>query len=263
MTPLKAGTATLTLKTADGSKSASCTVTVTAPISVTGVSLNTTTLNIALGADIVYLQATVAPSNATNKFVTWVATPAGIVTVDSGGGITTVNVGTAIVSATTFDGNKTATCLVTVTPTVHVSSISISPPTLSLAVGGFSGSLHASFSPANSTNQNATWTSSDPSIASIGYYYHDTYSGGSYAYINPVSAGTATITATSVDGGKTATATVTVTAPVAVTGISLSQTSISTYVGGYAYLNAYITPSNATNQNMQWTTSDSTVESFN
>jgi len=83
-------------------------------VSVTGVTLNKTTLNLAVGGTET-LTATVAPANATNKAVTWSSSNTAVATV-SGGTATGVSAGTATITVTTVDGNKTAQCVVTVTP---------------------------------------------------------------------------------------------------------------------------------------------------
>ncbi len=93
------------------------TVTVSA-VSVTGVTLNKTSLTLKEG-DKATLTATVSPSNAGNRGVSWSVAPEGIVTVVNGV-VTTVAPGMATVTVTTDDGGKTATCAVTVNPVINV-----------------------------------------------------------------------------------------------------------------------------------------------
>lgn len=85
----------------------------TAPVAVTGVTLNKTNTSILVGANET-LTATVAPTTATNKAVTWTTSDATIATVTNGK-VTGVKAGTATITVKTTDGNKTATCAVTVT----------------------------------------------------------------------------------------------------------------------------------------------------
>ena len=85
----------------------------TTPGSVSGVTLDKTTLSLSVGAS-EHLTATVAPSNATNKNVTWSSSNNSVATV-SNGTVTGHSVGSATITVTTVDGNKTATCDVTVT----------------------------------------------------------------------------------------------------------------------------------------------------
>jgi uncharacterized protein YjdB len=256
--PVGVGNATVTVKTADGTKSASCSFTVTPPVAVTGVSLSTTTLGIALGASTQYLSPTIAPSNATNTFVTWSSSTPAVATIDANGAIAPVALGYTVVTVTTLDGNKTATCLVNVTPPVAVSGVSISPASVSMAVTSGGQSVTATLAPTNATNQKITWSSSDTSVATVTNY------GSAYAYITPVgTGGPITITATTADGGKAATCTVTVTAPVAVSTISLIPTTLALSVGGSTgWISSSISPSSATNQNVTWSTDNSAVASI-
>jgi uncharacterized protein YjdB len=111
------GTATITVTTEDGSKTASCTVTVQ-NVAVTGVSLDKSTLTLVVGS-YATLTATVLPENATNKNVSWKTSNQSVVSVSSGGanggGVIYANaVGTATITVTTQDGSKKATCTVTV-----------------------------------------------------------------------------------------------------------------------------------------------------
>ena len=112
------GTTTITAEAHNGKK-ATCTVTVNEPaqevIEVTSVSLNKTSLTLEIGASET-LTATVLPSNATDKSVTWTSSAQSVATV-ANGKITAVGSGTATITATTSNG-KTATCMVTVNAAV-------------------------------------------------------------------------------------------------------------------------------------------------
>ena len=111
VTAVSAGTATITVTTEDGDKTATCTVTVTVP--VTGVTLNKTSTSLYVG-DTETLTATVEPSDATNKNVTWESSNTSVAAVDATGKVTAIGAGTATITVTTEDGAKTATCTVTV-----------------------------------------------------------------------------------------------------------------------------------------------------
>lgn len=96
-----------------GGKTTTIPITVKA-VAVTGVSLNKNSTSIQVGSSET-LTATVAPSNATNKNVTWTSSDSSVATVNTSGKVTAVKEGTAIITVTTQDSNKTATCTVTVT----------------------------------------------------------------------------------------------------------------------------------------------------
>ena len=201
-TPTTAGTSTFTVKAANDygsdSKELSIIIDEQTDVPVTGVSLNTSTLNLIEGGTDT-LTATVEPNNATNRNVTWSSDNPSVATVNNGV-VSAVSEGTATITVTTADGGKTATCAVTVTAApVPVSGVKLNKSETALTVGD-TETLTATVAPANATNQNVTWASSDPSVATV----------DAAGKVTAVAPGTATITATTVDGGFTATCTVTV-----------------------------------------------------
>ncbi len=114
VTAVSAGSAVITVTTADGNKTAFCTVTVAEPtISVTGVTLNKNSMSLNTGCS-EQLTATITPSNADDKSVTWTSSDPAVATVDINGNVTAVSAGSAVITVTTADGNKTASCTVTV-----------------------------------------------------------------------------------------------------------------------------------------------------
>ena len=120
VTALKEGTATITVTTEDGSKTATCAVTVTAAtVPVTGVTLSQTQASLYYNRtpNTLTLTATVAPDNATNRAVTWASSNPSVAKVENGV-VTALACGTAVITATTQDGNHTATCAVTVRPDI-------------------------------------------------------------------------------------------------------------------------------------------------
>ena len=239
-TAKKAGTVTITAKSNNG-KTATCKVTITANVVVTGISLNKTSTTIVVGNSET-LTATISPSNATNKTITWTSSDTSIATV-SNGKITAKKAGTATITAKSNNG-KTATCKVTVS-NVAVTGISLNKTSTTLVVGQ-SETLTATISPSNATNKTVTWSSSDTSVATV-----------SNGKVTAKKTGTATITAKS-NNGKTATCKVTV-SNVAVTGISLNKTSTTLVVGQSETLTATISPSNATNKTVTWSSSNTNI----
>ncbi|MBR0300811.1 MAG: Ig-like domain-containing protein [Bacteroidales bacterium] len=112
LTAVGIGTATVTVTTEDGGYTGSCSVTVTG-ISVESVSLDHTILTIAKDAT-AQLTATVLPENASNPAVTWSSSDETIATVSEDGIVTGIKAGSATITVTTEDGNKTTSCQVTV-----------------------------------------------------------------------------------------------------------------------------------------------------
>ena len=109
------GTATITATAQDGSgKKGYCTITVNAPIRVTGVEVCPTSLTLNVG-DIEYLCASITPSNATNQTVTWCSSNENVATVGLyTGKVTAKKAGTTTITATTADGGYSASCTVKV-----------------------------------------------------------------------------------------------------------------------------------------------------
>ena len=113
VTGLASGTATITATAKDGSGvSGSCIVTVR-EIDVASVVLDKTSLSLEAG-ETALLVATVEPDSATDKSVTWSSSDDSVVSVDAAGKVTAVSAGTATVTVTTNNGNRTAICSVKV-----------------------------------------------------------------------------------------------------------------------------------------------------
>ncbi len=156
-------------------------------VPATGISLNQTTLSFTAANQTATLTATVTPSNATNKSVTWTSSNTSVATVSSSGVVTAKANGTATITAKTADGtNLTATCTVTVAIPKNVSSLTIS----SIDAVTYNGLAHT---PAVTVKDgNTTLTEGTDYTVS---------------YSNNINAGTATVTITG-KGNYTGTKTV-------------------------------------------------------
>ena len=135
--------------------------------------------------------------------------------------------------------------------TVAVTGVSVSPTTATVGLGS-TQQLSATLAPANATNQNVTWTSSNTAVATV----------NASGLVSAVSAGTTTITVKTVDGNKTATSAITV-AAIPVASVSVSPTTASLYAGNTQQLSATIAPANATNKTVTWSSSNTAVATVN
>lgn len=106
------GEAVITVTTVDGNKTSMCKVKVIQP--VTGITLNTTSSTSIKKGQKISVTATVQPSNATNKVVTFSSSNTSVATVDNSGVITAINIGDAIITATETTSGKTAQIDITV-----------------------------------------------------------------------------------------------------------------------------------------------------
>ena len=195
---LKPGTATVTA-TAEG-KSGTCAVTVKAKaVNVTEVTLDRTELTLTEG-EAETLTATVRPDNADNRKVTWSSDKTEIATVDGAGKVTAVKAGEAVVTVTTEDGGKTASCKVTVkAKVVPVTGVDVKPWSVTIGANGTT-KLTCTVAPSNATNRNVRWESDNPSVATV----------DSDGNVRAVSAGVAKVSAVTEDGGFRSGCTVTV-----------------------------------------------------
>lgn len=115
VTAIAEGDVDITVTTDEGPFSAVCKLTVTpfVAVDVTGVELDKTNLLLVVqGSEL--LTATVAPDDATNSAVSWKSSNTSIADVNENGVVTAKSAGTASITVTTEDGNKTAICEVLV-----------------------------------------------------------------------------------------------------------------------------------------------------
>ena len=230
---LKAGTTTITAECSG--KKAECKVTVIIP--VTGISLDKSELTVAVGENAT-LKATITPSNATNNTITWTSSNADVATVDNGT-VRALKAGTTTVTAEC--SGKKAECKVTVI--VPVTSITLDKTELSIAIGE-SATLTATISPADATDQNITWTSSNTAIATV-----------ENGTVTGLKTGTVTIIAEC--GGKKAECVITVYIPV--DSVTLDKTEITMFVGTATTLSATVKPDNAKDKTVTWSSSNESV----
>ena len=241
---LQEGTCTVTVSA--GGKSAECVVTVSRNvIPVKEVILSETSLTLKEGESYT-LTATVTPADATERTVTWKSGNPDVATVSDEGKIEAVHTGICIITASA--GGKVSECMITVTSeTIAVEQITLSATSLSLKLGD-SRTLTATVIPSDATDSQVTWSSSDPSVATV----------SDQGEVTAVRAGNCTITATA--GGKSAACTVTVSAKeIPVERITLSSTSLSLKEGDSHRLTATVTPSDATDSQVTWSSSDPSV----
>ncbi len=150
-------------------------------------------------------------------------------------------------------GTLTQNGTVTGGVTYKVTGVSLDKTSLNLNPGK-EGTLTATITPSNATNQNVTWKSSDTKVATV-----------DNGLVTAVAEGTATITVTTTDGNFQDTCTVTVTQPAEtpVTSVTLDKTSLTLDVGGSDTLAATVKPDDATNKAVKWSSSNENVATVN
>jgi len=210
------------------------------------------------------LTATIQPADASVQSISWRTDDQSVATVTSSGYLIAKGVGKTTVTAWSDDrdgGFPKGSVEVTVEPYENkhtpVESVAIREGNQDLKVNDVKR-LTAVITPDNATNKNMTWASSKADIASV----------SANGLVKAHKAGEATVTVTTLDGAKTASVQIKVTAaavplpPVtSVTGVSLNKSSLTLPVGGKEVLTATVTPHNATNRNVTWSSSNEAVAS--
>ncbi|MEA4938066.1 MAG: Ig-like domain-containing protein [Christensenella sp.] len=229
-----------------------CSVTVNT-VAVDGISLSDTSITLYKGS-YKTIAAVVTPSGAADPAVTWSSSDTNIATVDSTGKITAKGLltgkdyGDCVITAQTSNSTVMATVNVHVLSAVLVTSLTLNKSDLALNVGD-EETLTVTGTPSNATNKTLLWTSSNKDVATV------TASGK----ITAAGKGTAVIKAEATDGsGKYVSCVVTVN-NIQVLNVSLDKSSFDLSEGDTAAIKATIYPTNATNQTLKWTSSNSSV----
>ena len=204
------------------------------------------------------LTATVSPTNATDKSVSWSISDMSIASIDNTGKVSALVNGTVIVTATALGGTGIEdTFAVTIsnqTDEIPVSSIIITTTQDHISDLGQSLSLNTQILPANATDQSLTWTSSNPNVATI----------STSGVVTSVNFGEVIITAEANDGSAVSVAqqieVISSSNFIPVTSITLSASSntINSF-GGTLVISPTISPADATDQSLIWTSSDNSV----
>lgn len=188
VTAVAAGTATITATSSNGI-TAVCIVTVVVPAN--NIYINEPDAIIGIG-EVKWFTASVSPTNAADAGVTWTSSHPHIATVDRYSGRVTgvMAPGAATITAQTANG-LTATRTVTVTQAANVPVTNITlNQTEATVTAGKTVQLVATVWPANATNRNVTWTSGNPSVATV----------SPNGLVTALTIGTTVITAASADG---------------------------------------------------------------
>lgn len=215
-------------------------------IPVTKITLNKTSAKLFIGKTVT-LTPTVQPSNATDQIVTWKSMNKNVATVNSKGVVTAKAAGTANIRCIAADGSEVmAVCKVTVTK--PVTKITLNKTSAKIFIGNKT-TLKATVSPSTATDKTVTWKSSNTKVATVNK---------TTGVVTAKAVGTATITCTASDGsGVKTTCKITVTKPV--TKIKLSTTGATLKVNKKLKLTATVAPSSATNKDVTWKSSDTSI----
>ncbi len=211
---------------------------------VTGVSLDQESLVMTEGDPAVRLTASVEPESATNKSVVWSSSDDAVASVNQNGEVQALLAGEADITATTVDGNHTASCHVIVNKKIIlVTQIRFERPNYELPVGSRM-KLTPIVEPENASDPTVTWESADAGVV-------DVDEGGEVVAVS-IGSGPVAITARTVDGsGVFGTCYVSVT-PIGVESVTVDPKELKLHVSETYNLKAIVLPDNATNKDVTW-----------
>ena len=235
-------------------------------VKVTGISLNKTSITNARVTEPIQLTATVSPSNASNKHVSWTSSNTEVATVDQNGKVTLWATGESVITATTASGGKKATCKITVPvakPTgLKIQGIGASTYTINNANAGnfwFGSTLkiNIAFTPSYATDRDVTWTTSNSNVLAL----DDVYMDGSASFICKGNGSTTLKVASKNYPNLYDVVQIIIDLHRLVTSVSLDRTSASIPVDGNFRLYATVAPSDADNKSVIWTSSNANIAS--
>ncbi|HMJ58527.1 MAG TPA: Ig-like domain-containing protein [Gemmatimonadales bacterium] len=244
------GTATITASSEGRNGTATITVT---NVPVATVSVSPATASLQVGQTV---QLTASPKDAggnplAGRVVTWTSSAPGVASVNGNGLVTSIAAGSATITATSEGHSGTAALTVTSPPPAPVASVTVSPATASLVVGG-TQQLTATLRDASGnvlTGRVVTWATSAAAVATVN---------GS-GLVTAGAAGSATITATSEGQSGTSAVTVTTPAPAPVASVTVSPATVNLGVAGTQQLTATLRDASGnvlTGRSVTWASSN-------
>lgn len=195
------------------------------------------------------IQCTVTPENATNKALSYSSSDKNVAEVYADGTVLAKKSGQTNITVTSKENELFTQTVQVSVKEIAVEGIRISAKKASIYKGDSLG-LDITYTPSNATERAVTWTSSNTSVLTV----------NASGQIKGVSVGTATITATSkIHNALTSSVTITVEEkpiipPVPVTSITLSHDGVG-YIGESGRVTAAVSPANATNKSLVWSSS--------
>ena len=206
-------------------------------------------LNLKLGGSS-QLIASVLPEKSNNQ-ISWSSTNSRVATVDSNGLVSAVGMGSATIIARTINDITYNVNVLVGNYSKELRSILVTTNYISLSVSN-SKQLAVAFTPADASNKNVFWTSSNPSVATV----------DKYGVVKAISPGSTIIKATSEDGGYTDTATIEVVNYdniIEEKSIAFDSSSYTVGIGSTKSLIPIITPSNATFKSVRFESSNPSI----
>ncbi len=254
VTAVTAGKVDIYAASTDGSgvESNHCVVTIKAAQSVESITISGAPENSTMerGGTLTLLAA-VLPENATNQAVVWSSSNDDVISVTQEGVITALNAGTATITATAKDGSEKSGLTEVITVVIPITNIAISGNSTELEVGE-EETLTCTLTPAETTDTDVEWKSSNTDVATI----------DQDGKVTAIKVGETTISVTSKnDSNQTASYILKVIAKtIKVSSVTLSEDQVIQYSNGAtATITATVKEDNADNKSLDWESSDNTI----
>ncbi len=191
------------------------------------------------------IQSSVLPSDVSDTSLIWTSSDPDVATVDAYGTITGLSAGKAVITASShLSAEVKAECHVTVKG-VPVESINLKYTEWSGHVGEYFY-LTGTVSPPNASNRVLTVSSSNPEVATIDNDFK----------VTALSVGECFITITATDGSDVSASCKVTVLPTLVESLSFEWEQKECIIGEYITNRAIISPDDATNPNLEWTSSN-------
>ncbi len=242
------GTATITAKSPDNTnKQDTCTVTVRQYVTAIDVSAAARTL---IRKDRLQLSAKVGPDTAYNKAFTWSSGNNSIATVDQNGVVTGVKAGKVTIYANASDGSGVKGVIELEVLPIEATSIKLDQNNLVVNTSGDKKQIQITGTvyPLDADDQDIVWSSSNKQIATV----------NQNGVVTGVKAGTCTITAAS-HGTPGIIASCNVTVKQLVNMLKMNDAAVKLDAGQTRQLNVSVSPADATDKSLQWTSSNTAV----
>ncbi|MDR1564458.1 MAG: Ig-like domain-containing protein [Oscillospiraceae bacterium] len=220
------------------------------PVAATSIAIKPSQAELEAG-ETLQLSTVLTPVYAVYPTVNWSVVSGSAVSVDNNGLVTALAKGVARVKVSTNDGSLSDEIEINVTQRIHPSGVTAAPKTLQLEVGE-AYDLTATVAPADADNKAVTWSSNNTGVVTVDNNGH----------IIAAGVGGATVTVTTVDGGKTDTVSIDVVKRTLTVLINGGAASVSVEDGSTTSLTAAVTPSTY-GTGLTWTSSDLTIAEVN
>lgn len=215
---------------------------------VTTVAVNPPAAAVIVGDDI-QLEAVVTAEGGASTDVTWESSDEALATVDADGLVTTLALGEVEITATSvFNNTVSGSAIITIVDAPAVVSITVTPATAALELDG-SQQLEANVVAVGGAEETVTWASSDEDVATV----------DEDGLVTAVSAGVATVTATSTfDDTVYGSAEITV-LPEAVLSVTVDPADATLEAGDEEQLTATVETQSGASDAVTWTSSDNAI----